>query len=118
MSVFSHKQNISADVTPFKPASSRALQFFQIMETVDCDNPNCLQIEAFFLPSFNALTTATLSFTDNAISFDMNYEGSQLLLIPSLYPSFKSAIENVFDVYDIAKPTKDKASIAVDETSL
>ncbi|KRZ02379.1 hypothetical protein T11_7476 [Trichinella zimbabwensis] len=42
------------------------------METVDCDNPNCLQIEAFFVPSFNALTTATLSFTDNAISFDMS----------------------------------------------
>ncbi|KRZ19687.1 hypothetical protein T4B_9949 [Trichinella pseudospiralis] len=35
-----------------------------MVETVDCGNPNYSQTEAFFSPSFNALMTATLSFTD------------------------------------------------------
>ncbi|KRY12332.1 hypothetical protein T12_14084 [Trichinella patagoniensis] len=35
------------------------------MPTVDCDKPNCSQLEAFFVPSFNALMIETFSFTDN-----------------------------------------------------
>ncbi|KRY90888.1 hypothetical protein T4D_1092 [Trichinella pseudospiralis] len=65
-------QRLFADVMAFSCASSRALRFFQMVETVDCDNPNFLQIEAFFLPLFNALTTATLPFTDNAIFFNLS----------------------------------------------
>ncbi|KAL1228647.1 Fluoride-specific ion channel FluC [Trichinella spiralis] len=41
-------------------------------QTVDCDKPNYLQTEAFFVPSFNALMAATFSFTDDAFLFDMS----------------------------------------------
>ncbi|KRX89958.1 hypothetical protein T4E_11799 [Trichinella pseudospiralis] len=41
------------------------------------------------------------------LSYERSY-GSKLLLIPLLDLSFHIAIENVFHMYDIAEPTKDK----------